>query len=103
MRPNLPTGTVTFLFTDVEGSTRLLSELGAEEYATALDEQRRVVREACARFGGVEVDVQGDGFFFAFATAPAALEAAQAIGEGLAPGPISVRMGMHHGQPLLTD
>jgi predicted ATPase len=103
MRSDLPSGTVTFLFTDIEGSTRLLNELGAEDYAKALDEQRRVIREACARFGGVEVDVQGDGFFFAFATAPAALEAAEAIGEGLAPGPISVRMGMHTGTPLLTD
>jgi predicted ATPase len=103
MRSNLPSGTVTFLFTDIEGSTRLLNELGAEDYAKALDEQRRVTREACGRFGGVEVDVQGDGFFFAFATAPDALEAAEAIGEGLAPGPISVRMGMHTGTPLLTD
>ncbi|HKB20208.1 MAG TPA: adenylate/guanylate cyclase domain-containing protein [Gaiellaceae bacterium] len=103
MPSDLPSGTVTFLFTDIEGSTRLLNELGAEDYAKALDEQRRVIREACARSGGVEVDVQGDGFFFAFATAPAALEAAQAIGEGLEAGPISVRMGMHTGTPLLTD
>jgi predicted ATPase len=103
MRSDLPSGTVTFLFTDIEGSTRLLHELGAEDYAKALDEQRRVIREACARFGGVEVDTQGDAFFFAFATAPAALEAAEAIGEGLDPGPISVRMGMHTGTPLLTE
>jgi predicted ATPase/class 3 adenylate cyclase len=102
MRSDLPAGTVTFLFTDIEGSTRLLDELGAEEYAKALDEQRRVIRQACARFGGVEVDVQGDAFFFAFATAPAALEAAEAIGEGLDPGPISVRVGIHTGTPLLT-
>jgi class 3 adenylate cyclase len=54
-----PTGTVTFLFTDVEGSTSLLRELGAEEYADALAEHRRVVREACAAEGGVEVDTQG--------------------------------------------
>ena len=63
-------GTVTFLFTDVEGSTRLLQELGAEQYAVALAEHRRRVREACARHGGVEVDTQGDAFFFAFPTAP---------------------------------
>ena len=76
MRDDLPTGTVTFLFTDVEGSTRLLHELGAEAYAEALAEHRRVIREACAADGGVEVDTQGDAFFFAFPTAPGALAAA---------------------------
>jgi predicted ATPase len=102
MHSDLPSGTVTFLFTDIEGSTRLLNELGTEDYAQALDEQRRVIRDACVRFGGVEVDAQGDAFFFAFATARAAIEAAEAIGEGLDPGPISVRMGIHTGTPLLT-
>ena len=58
----LPTGTVTFLFTDIEGSTRLLHELG-DDYADALAEHRRVLREAFARHGGVEVDTQGDAFF----------------------------------------
>ncbi|HZN21344.1 MAG TPA: adenylate/guanylate cyclase domain-containing protein, partial [Gaiellaceae bacterium] len=72
MRPDLPRGTVTFLFTDVEGSTRLLHELGAEAYAEALAEHRRVIREACAAHDGVEVDTQGDAFFFAFPTAPGA-------------------------------
>jgi class 3 adenylate cyclase len=72
----LPTGTVTFLFTDVEGSTKLLHELGAERYGEALAEHRRVLREAFAAHGGVEVDTQGDAFFFAFSTAPGALEAA---------------------------
>ena len=66
VRHDLPTGTVTFLFTDVEGSTRLLHELGAEAYADALAEHRRIVRAACAAEGGVEVDTQGDAFFFAF-------------------------------------
>ena len=66
MRSDLPSGTVTFLFTDVEGSTKLLHELGAEAYAEALAEHRRVIREACRRHGGVEVDTQGDAFFFAF-------------------------------------
>jgi class 3 adenylate cyclase len=61
----LPSGTVTFLFTDVEGSTRLLHELGAEEYASALAEHRRVLRRAFAAHGGVEVDTQGDAFFVA--------------------------------------
>jgi class 3 adenylate cyclase len=56
----LPSGTVTFLFTDVEGSTRLLHELGAEKYAEALADHRRVVREACSARGGIEVDTQGD-------------------------------------------
>ena len=66
MRDDLPTGTVTFLFTDVEGSTRLLHGLGATAYADALAEHRRVISEACAAEGGVEVDTQGDAFFFAF-------------------------------------
>ena len=79
MRDDLPTGTVTFLFTDVEGSTKLLHELGAEAYAEALAEHRRVIREACAAEGGVEVDTQGDAFFFAFPTAPGALAAAAEI------------------------
>ena len=77
-RNDLPTGTVTFLFTDVEGSTKLLHELGAEEYAEALAEHRRVLRDAFVRHGGVEVDTQGDAFFYAFPTGPAALEAARA-------------------------
>src|SRR3954452_11830813 len=67
---NLPSGTVTFLFTDIEGSTSLLHELGADAYAEALVEHRRVIREACSRHGGVEVDTQGDSFFVAFPTAP---------------------------------
>src|SRR5687767_12946016 len=99
----LPTGTVTFLFTDVEGSTRLLHSLGAEGYADALAEHRRVIREACASEGGVEVDTQGDAFFFAFPTAPGALGAASAFTAALASGPISVRIGLHTGTPLLTE
>ncbi|MBA3787785.1 MAG: adenylate/guanylate cyclase domain-containing protein [Actinobacteria bacterium] len=103
MRTDLPTGTVTFLFTDVEGSTRLLHELGAKEYAEALAEHRRVIREACAAEHGVEVDTQGDAFFFAFATAPAALAAAGTFNAALAPGRVRVRTGIHTGTPLLTD
>jgi class 3 adenylate cyclase len=76
MREGLPTGTVTFLFTDVEGSTLLLHELGKATYADALATHRRVIREVCANHEGVEVDTQGDAFFFAFETAPAALTAA---------------------------
>jgi predicted ATPase/class 3 adenylate cyclase len=103
MRRDLPTGTVTFLFTDVEGSTRLLHSLGAEGYAEALAEHRRVIREACGSEHGVEVDTQGDAFFFAFPTAPAAIDAASAFTTALASGPISVRVGLHTGTPLLTD
>jgi predicted ATPase len=99
----LPTGTVTFLFTDVEGSTRLLGELGEEGYATALTEHRRIVRTHVFAHGGVEVDTQGDAFFVAFPTAPAALEAAAATRDALAPGPIRIRVGIHTGTPLLTD
>jgi predicted ATPase len=102
VRHDLPAGTVTFLFTDVEGSTRLLHELGAEGYAAALAEHRRVIREACAAQGGVEVDTQGDAFFFAFPTAPGALGAAAAFTEALASDPISVRVGLHTGTPLLA-
>ena len=103
MRPDLPTGTVTFLFTDVEGSTRLLHEVGAEAYAKALAEHRRVIREACSANAGVEVDTQGDAFFFAFPSAPAALGAAETLVEGLASGAVQVRVGLHTGTPLVTE
>jgi len=103
VREELPRGTVTFLFTDVEGSTRLLHELGAEGYAQALAEHRRVIRGACTAQGGVEVDTQGDAFFFAFPTAPGALAAAEAFTQELAFGPIRVRVGLHAGTPLVTD
>ena len=103
MRRDLPAGTVTFLFTDVEGSTKLLDELGAEQYAAALAEHRRIVRESCAEQGGAEVDTQGDAFFFAFPTAPGALEASRAIVEGLSSGRVQVRIGVHTGTPLLTE
>jgi predicted ATPase len=102
VRQDLPSGTVTFLFTDVEGSTRLLHELGAESYAKALGEHRRVVREACIAHGGIEVDTQGDTFFFAFPTAPGALTAAKEATEALRAGPVRMRAGLHTGTPLLT-
>jgi predicted ATPase len=103
VRRDLPSGTVTFLFTDVEGSTRLLHELGAEEYADALAEHQRLIREACIGEGGVEVDTQGDAFFFAFPNAPGAIAAASAFTENLASGSIAVRVGLHTGTPLLTE
>jgi predicted ATPase len=99
----LPSGTVTFLFTDVEGSTKLLHELGEVAYAAALAEHRRILREAFAAHGGVEVDTQGDAFFVAFATAPGALAAAVAALDDLSTGPIRVRMGVHTGTPHVGD
>jgi predicted ATPase/class 3 adenylate cyclase len=99
---SLPRGTVTFLFTDIEGSTRLLQELGAE-YADVLAEHRRTLREEFARHGGVEVGTEGDSFFVAFARASDALAAAAAAREALAGGPIRVRMGLHTGEPTVTD
>ncbi len=101
MQHELPSGTVTFLFTDIEGSTRLLNELGAEPYDEALAEHRRLLRETFARHDGVEVDTQGDAFFYVFSSA---LEAIEAAGEGqqaLSAGPIRVRMGLHTGRPHL--
>jgi predicted ATPase len=103
VRRDLPSGTVTFLFTDIEGSTKLLRELEAEDYAQALAEHRRILREAFGAHGGVEVDTQGDAFFVAFPTAPGALAAAQAARDALANGPIRVRMGIHTGTPHLTE
>ena len=103
MRRDLPAGTVTFLFTDVEGSTKLLHELGAAAYAEKLTQHRRIVREACIARAGVEVDTQGDAFFVAFPSASEAVEAARAITEELASGPITLRIGLHSGTPLLTE
>jgi class 3 adenylate cyclase len=77
--PELATGTVTFLFTDIEGSTRLLQELG-DGYADALAEHRRLLRAAFGRHGGVEVDTQGDAFFVAFARAADAVAAETGLG-----------------------
>jgi predicted ATPase len=94
---------VTFLFTDVEGSTRLLHELGAAGYADALAEHRRVLRRAFGAHGGVEVDTQGDAFFVAFPTAPGALAAAADALAGLEQGPIRVRMGVHTGTPHVGE
>ena len=103
MRADLPTGIVTLLLTDVEGSTKLLHELGDAGYARALAAHRRVIREACDRHHGVEVDTQGDAFFFAFEAAPAALAAAAELTEGLSSGPVQVRVGLHTGSPLVSD
>jgi predicted ATPase len=98
----LPTGTVTFLFTDIEGSTKLLHELGDEPYGAALAEHRRVLRESFVRHGGVEVDTEGDAFFVAFSDAAEAIVAARDAQGALAAGPIRVRMGLHTGTPHVT-
>ena len=102
----LPTGTVTFLFTDIEGSTRLLQELG-DRYAAVRDEHAAIVRRAVAEAGGAEVSTEGDSFFVAFASPLAAVRAAVAAQRGLAahdwpPGrPVRVRMGLHTGEGVL--
>jgi predicted ATPase/class 3 adenylate cyclase len=102
-RPDLPSGTVTFLFTDIEGSTKLLHELGAEAYAGALKEHRRILRGAFGRHGGVEVDTEGDAFFVAFPHPAEAVRAAVEAQKGLAKGSIRVRMGLHTGTPHLAE
>ena len=102
MASRFPTGVVTLLFTDVEGSTRLLHELG-DDYGEALHEHRRRLRAAFAEHEGVEVDTQGDAFFVAFARASNAVAAAADCQRALAGGPIRVRMGLHTGEPRLTE
>ena len=101
-RRRLPTGTVTLLFTDIEGSTGLLQELGGG-YSVVLEQHRRLLREAFQRHGGVEVDTQGDAFFYAFAKATDATAAAREAQAALAGGDVRVRIGMHTGEPVLTD
>ena len=100
---SLPSGTVTLLFTDIEGSTRHLHDVGADRYAAALAEHRKIVRRRCAQAGGVEVDTQGDALFVAFPDATRAVAAAGAIAEKLGEGPMRVRIGLHTGRPLLGE
>ena len=99
---DLPTGVVTLLFTDVEGSTRLLHSLG-DDYGEALQEHRQRLRATFAEHEGVEVDTQGDAFFIAFARASNAVAAAAAGQRALGDGSIRVRMGLHTGEPRLTE
>jgi YVTN family beta-propeller protein len=102
--PELPSGTVTFLFTDVEGSTRLLKQL-RDRYGEVLAEHRRILRSAFAEHGGQEIDTQGDAFFVAFRRASdaalAAGEAQRALAEHVWPEgtELRVRIGMHTGEP----
>ena len=98
---DLPSGTVTLLFTDVEGSTLLLDELGPERYRDTLAEHRRVLRELFERYRGYEVDYEGDAFFVAFQRAADAVAVAREGQAALASGPVRVRMGLHTGEPLV--
>jgi class 3 adenylate cyclase len=106
--PGLPTGTVTLLFTDIEGSTRLLQQLG-ERYHDVLAVCRQLLREIFQRWNGHEVDTQGDAFFVAFARATDAVWAAAEMQHSLAahtwPDEVTVRVriGLHTGQPRLSD
>ncbi|HEY2208346.1 MAG TPA: adenylate/guanylate cyclase domain-containing protein [Gaiellaceae bacterium] len=105
----LPGGTVTFVFTDIEGSTRLLQELGDEEYGRVSGDHRRLVRETFGARGGTEIDTQGDAFFFSFPRArdavAAAVDAQRALRDHDWPGgrELLVRMGVHTGEPHLGE
>ncbi|MDQ3876263.1 MAG: AAA family ATPase, partial [Actinomycetota bacterium] len=106
---DLPTGTVTFLFTDIEGSTRLLKELGATAYGELLSTHNRVLREAFERAGGTETNHQGDSFVVVFASARAAVNAAVEGQRSLAAAQwpegveVRVRMGIHTGEARLEE
>ena len=99
---HLPTGTVTLLFTDVEGSTRLLDELGSERYGEA-DGPSRADPRGRAAHRGVEVGTEGDAFFFVFTSAADGLAAAGEMQAALADGSVRVRMGIHSGEVMLVD
>ena len=104
----LPQGTVTFAFTDIEGSTSLLKQLG-DVYAAVLAEHRRLVRELFGAHAGVEIDTQGDAFFYAFARARDAVAAAAETQRAHAAHPwpegvtVRVRMGLHTGEPTVAE
>ena len=104
----LPTGTVTLVFTDIEGSTRMLSSLG-DDYGVVLRAHRAILREVVGRHGGVEFGTEGDACFLAFPAAAAALAAAAEAQVALAaadwPGDAGprVRMGIHTGSPVVVD
>jgi class 3 adenylate cyclase/streptogramin lyase len=107
--PAPPQGTVTFMFSDVSGSTRLLRELGHESYRQALADYQRLLRESAGRQGGHEVDTQGDAFFFAFARAADAVRAAADAQRSLAGhdwpdgAPLRARIGLHTGEASLAS
>jgi class 3 adenylate cyclase len=103
-----PTGTVTFLFTDIEGSTKLLQQLG-DGYAAVVADHRRILRETFGGAGGREVDTQGDAFFYSFQRARDAVRAAVEGQRALAAhdwphgAQVRVRMGLHTGEPAVGD
>jgi len=105
----LPGGTVTFVFTDIEGSTRLLQDLGDEAYGRVSSDHRRLVRESFGARGGTEIDTQGDAFFFSFPRArdavAAAVDAQRALRDHEWPEghELRVRMGLHTGEPHMGD
>jgi class 3 adenylate cyclase len=105
----LPGGTVTFLFTDIEGSTRLLQDLGGDDYGRVVADHRRLLREVFQAAGGNEVDTQGDAFFYSFSRARDAVRGAVDGQRALAghewPGgaQVRVRMGLHTGEPTVGD
>ena len=101
MTTDQPSGTVTLVFTDIEGSTKLLDSLGQEEYRRALGEHREALRRAFDRHGGYEVDNAGDGFFVAFPTAADAMRAVSETLGALEGGPVRIRVGVHTGEPIL--
>ena len=106
--PALPAGTVTFVFTDIEDSTELLKRLG-DEYPEVLSAHRRIIRGAFSRHDGIEIDTQGDAFFFVFPRAKdavaAAVEAQRAHTAADWPGgeAVRVRMGLHTGEPAIHE
>jgi class 3 adenylate cyclase/ActR/RegA family two-component response regulator len=106
--PELPTGTVTFLFTDLEGSTQLALRLG-DKWEAALMDHRAHVRSAIAERDGVEIDSRGDEFFVAFESPRAAVDAAALAQRAMVEHPwpeggvLRVRMGMHTGQAIYAD
>ena len=106
--PTLPSGTVTFVFTDIEGSTELLKQLG-DLYGELLAAHRRLIRTTFETMNGIEIDNQGDAFFFAFPRARDAVGAAVAAQRAHAttvwPGEsvVRVRMGLHTGEPSIGD
>ena len=107
--PNLPSGTVTFLFSDIEGSTSLLKRLGDPTYAELLATHRRLMRETFGSFDGQEIDTQGDAFFYSFPRArnavAAAVEVQRAHAKATWPGDVQVRLriGLHTGEPAVGD
>src|SRR5256885_5034478 len=107
-RRDLPSGTVTFLFSDIEGSTKLLKQLGRERYGVLLAEHNTLLRGAFSVHGGIEIDRQGDAFFFVFRSAGAAVSAAvaaqRAMGDADWPedGRVHVRIGLHTGEASVS-